>query len=81
MARGVPVKQIATADGGEVTVTTVYDLLMAQYGVPRGLDGDYPQSYDEDLPYTPAWSEKYTGIGQRRVGSLRAGVGPHGRIH
>lgn len=63
LRRGVPVKRIETADGGTVTVTTVYDLLMAQYGVPRGLEGQYPKDYnDEDLPYTPAWSEKYTGM-------------------
>jgi nitrate reductase alpha subunit len=44
-------------------VTTVYDILMAQFGVPRGLEGDYPVDYDdEDKPYTPAWSEKYTGL-------------------
>jgi nitrate reductase alpha subunit len=61
--RGVPVKKIKTTDGKTVTVTTVYDLLMAQYGVNRGLPGDYPADYDdEDKPYTPAWSEKYTGI-------------------
>ncbi|RMD96384.1 MAG: nitrate reductase subunit alpha, partial [Calditrichaeota bacterium] len=59
--RGVPVRKIRTADG-EVVVATVYDLLMAQYGVARGLPGDYPQGYDDDLPYTPAWSEKYTGL-------------------
>ncbi len=59
--RGVPVKQIKTAKG-TVTVATVYDLLMAQYGVPRGLSGDYPESYDDDKPFTPAWSEKYTGL-------------------
>jgi len=46
-------------------VTTVYDLLMAQYGVGRGLPGEYPANYDdESAPYTPAWSEKYTGIGR-----------------
>ena len=33
MTRGVPVKRIALADGRTVTVATVYDLLMAQYGV------------------------------------------------
>ncbi len=61
--RGVPVRTIATADGGEVVVTTVYDLLMAQYGVNRGLTGEYPADYDDEhAPYTPAWSEKYTGI-------------------
>ena len=62
--RGVPIRQITLADGSVATVTTVYDLLMAQYGVPRGLAGQYPSGYDEDAPYTPAWSEKYTGIGR-----------------
>ncbi|HHK42273.1 MAG TPA: nitrate reductase subunit alpha, partial [Planctomycetaceae bacterium] len=63
--RGVPVRRVRTADGEEVLVTTVYDLLMAQYGVARGLPGAYPDSYDdEEAPYTPAWSEKYTGIGR-----------------
>ncbi len=66
--RGVPVKRIQTADGEEVVVTTVYDLLMAQYGVPRGLAGDYPVDYDdENAPYTPAWSEKYTGMDRKMV--------------
>ncbi len=64
--RAVPVRKLETADGETVTVTTVYDLLMAQYGVPRGLEGAYPTSYDdEDAPYTPAWSERYTGIGRK----------------
>ena len=63
--RGVPVKKLTTAAGEVVQVTTVYDLLMAQYGVNRGLAGDYPQDYDdENAPYTPAWSEKYTGVGR-----------------
>jgi len=58
--RKVPVKYIDTSDG-KVPVTTVYDLLMAQYGVSRGLEG-YPDSYESDELYTPAWAEKYTGI-------------------
>ena len=63
--RGVPVKSLTTKDGKEVLVTTIYDLLMAQYGVNRGLSGAYPTDYDdENAPYTPAWSEKYTGIGR-----------------
>jgi nitrate reductase / nitrite oxidoreductase, alpha subunit len=45
-----------------VAVTTVYDLVMAQFGVARGLPGEYPASYTDDLPYTPAWQEKFTGI-------------------
>jgi nitrate reductase alpha subunit len=40
--RSVPVKKIETVDGETVLVATVYDLLMAQYGVARGLSGDYP---------------------------------------
>ncbi|MDP6796328.1 MAG: nitrate reductase subunit alpha, partial [Candidatus Krumholzibacteria bacterium] len=65
LKRGVPVRRIETEDGKTVRVATIYDLLMAQYGVPRGLEGDYPADYDNaDLPYTPAWSEKYTGIGR-----------------
>lgn len=64
--REVPTKKIKTADGKTVTVATVYDLLMAQYGVSRGLKGDYPKDYDdENFPYSPAWQEKYTGIGRK----------------
>jgi nitrate reductase alpha subunit len=63
LMRGVPAKRVTTAEGKSVLVTTVFDLLMAQYGVSRGLEGQYPKNYDDDsLPYTPAWSEKYTGI-------------------
>ena len=32
---------------GEVVVTTGFDLLMAQFGHSRGLDGAYPASYDD----------------------------------
>jgi len=62
LKRGVPARRIATADGREVLVATAYDLLMAQYGVPRGLPGEYPEDYNADAPYTPAWAEKYTGM-------------------
>ena len=66
--RGVPIKKIRTADGKTATVATVYDLLMAQYGVSRGLPGDYPKDYNDDSqPYTPAWSEKYTGMSRDMV--------------
>jgi nitrate reductase / nitrite oxidoreductase, alpha subunit len=66
--RGVPVRKIRTADGKTATVATIYDLLMAQYGVSRGLPGNYPKNYDDDSqPYTPAWAEKYTGMGREMV--------------
>jgi nitrate reductase alpha subunit len=65
--RGVPAKWIETEEG-EVLVTTVYDLMMAQFGVNRGLGGDYPSDYnDENQSYTPAWQEKWTGVSQETV--------------
>ena len=62
IARGVPVRRLTLADGSTTLVATVYDLLMAQYGVGRGLKGDYPAGPDDPRPYTPAWAERYTGI-------------------
>lgn len=65
--REVPVKYLETANGS-LTVTTIYDLLMAQFGVSRGLGGDYPENYDDETkPYTPAWQEKFTGIDRQTV--------------
>jgi nitrate reductase alpha subunit len=59
LRRGVPTRQV----GGRL-VTTVYDLLLAQYGVARpGLPGAWPAGYDDvDTPYTPAWQEPITGV-------------------
>jgi len=60
--RGVPVRKVETSNGVEL-VTTVYDLMMAQYGVNRGLVGDYPADYeDKNAAYTPAWQEVFTGV-------------------
>jgi nitrate reductase alpha subunit len=66
VTRSIPARKVKTADGLVITVTTVYDLLMAQYGVARGLAGEYPTSYDdESQAYTPAWMEKYTGLSRQ----------------
>jgi nitrate reductase alpha subunit len=45
-------------------VTTVFDLMLAQYGVARpGLPGTWPTGYDDaEVPYTPAWQEPITGV-------------------
>ncbi|MBK8920885.1 MAG: nitrate reductase subunit alpha [Saprospirales bacterium] len=65
--RGVPVKYIQTVDG-KIPVVTVYDLVMGQYGVGRGLPGDYPADYtDKDAAYTPAWQEIFTGVDSKTV--------------
>ncbi|MEU9186663.1 nitrate reductase subunit alpha [Streptomyces sp. NPDC048484] len=59
LRRGVPVRRVA----GQL-VTTVFDLLLAQYGVVRdGLPGIWPTGYDDpDQPYTPAWQAAITGV-------------------
>lgn len=65
--RGVPVHYLDTEDG-RIPVTTVYDLLMARYGVDRGLPGAYPADYgDADAAYTPAWQEIFTGVDAKTV--------------
>jgi nitrate reductase alpha subunit len=65
--RKVPVKTLELA-GGPAKVVTVYDLMLANYGVDRGLDDDQvAKSYDDNLPYTPAWQEKITGVNREHV--------------
>ncbi|MFQ5465410.1 MAG: nitrate reductase subunit alpha [Thermodesulfobacteriota bacterium] len=65
--RQVPVKYVETKDG-RVPVCTVFDLNIAHVGVARaGLGGDYCSSYDDDRAHSPAWQEKYTGIGRDTV--------------
>jgi nitrate reductase alpha subunit len=60
--RDVPVREIQTVDG-PVFVTTVYDLQLAQHGINRGFEGEWPSGFDDDThPFTPAWQEQYTGI-------------------
>ncbi|HET9177282.1 MAG TPA: nitrate reductase subunit alpha [Terriglobia bacterium] len=68
--RGVPVRNLQTTEG-VIPVATVFDLLMAQFGVPRGLSGEYPSSYDDEgMAYTPAWQEKFSGVGRETVVQL-----------
>ena len=56
--RGVPTTRVA-----DRLVTTVFDLLMARYGVPRdGLPGEWPTGYDDPQPGTPAWQEPITSV-------------------
>ena len=52
LRRRVPVRRV-----GERVVTTVYELLLAQYGVREAASYD-----DAEAPYTPAWQEPITGV-------------------
>ncbi len=68
LQRRVPAKKIKLADGREVLVATVYDLSMANYGVDQGLGGgNVATSFDDDVPYTPAWQEKHTSVPRQQV--------------
>ncbi|WP_026905820.1 nitrate reductase subunit alpha [Paucisalibacillus globulus] len=67
VTRGVPVKKMKDKDGNTITVTTVYDLMMAHVGINRGLAGDYPTDYDDPKPYTPSWQESITGVNRNHV--------------
>ncbi len=64
LRRGVPVRRI----GGRL-VTTVFDLMLAHYGVLRdGLPGVWPAGYDDPAePYTPAWQEQITSVSAEQV--------------
>ncbi len=67
LTKTVPVKRIQTADG-EVAVATVFDLFCANYGLDRGLGGDWvAKDYGEDVPGTPAWAEKITGVAADKI--------------
>ena len=64
----LPVKKIRLADGSESLVVTVGDLMLANYGVDRGLGGDFvAKSFDDNAPYTPAWQEQITGVDRNVV--------------
>ena len=59
LRRGVPTIRV---NGHRVT--TVFDLMLAQYGVGRdGLPGQWAGGYDDvSTPYTPAWQAEITGV-------------------
>ena len=65
MLRTVPVHRVSLADG-EALVATVFDLLrQLRYRTRAG--GEHARkSYDENVPYTPAWQERITGDSARQ---------------
>ncbi|MEU7176471.1 nitrate reductase subunit alpha [Micromonospora tulbaghiae] len=64
LRRGVPTRTVR----GQL-VTSVFDLVLAHYGVGRhGLPGQWPTGYDDvEAPYTPAWQEPVTGVPATQV--------------
>ncbi|MDP1532488.1 MAG: molybdopterin-dependent oxidoreductase, partial [Rubrivivax sp.] len=71
LVRGVPVQTVRLGKAGDeryAMVATVFDLQVANYGVARGVAGENcASSYDDDLPYTPAWQESITGVPRDQV--------------
>lgn len=67
--RGVPAKKL-NRNGEELYVTTVFDIMLANAGVNRGLTGDYPKDYDDLKPYTPGWQEEITGVDRKLAAQI-----------
>ncbi|WP_271680463.1 nitrate reductase subunit alpha [Thermomonas mangrovi] len=68
LERNIPIKRLQLADGQEWAVASVYDLLLAQYGVDRGFGGgNVASSFDDNVPGTPAWQERITGVPRAEV--------------
>lgn len=62
--RHIPVKTVEFTDGTTHQIATVYDLMLAQYGIKR-YEGDELAAKDETdatSAFTPAWQEKRTGV-------------------
>jgi nitrate reductase alpha subunit len=65
--RNVPVKKLKIKNK-DLYVATVFDLLVANYGIDRGLGGgNVASSYYDDIPYTPCWQEKITKVDKNDV--------------
>jgi nitrate reductase alpha subunit len=65
--RHLPARKVTTSNG-EVLVATVFDLLVGNYGIDRGFGGgNVAVSYDDDVPYTPAWAEAVTGVKREHI--------------
>jgi len=63
LVRNVPAKRVTLANGESALVASVFDLFVGNYGIDRGLGGgNVASSYDDDVPYTPAWQEQVTGV-------------------
>jgi nitrate reductase alpha subunit len=68
LTRNIPARRVTLAGGEEVLVATVFDLFCANYGLDRGLGGDWvSKDFDDDMPYTPAWAEKITGVAREKI--------------
>ena len=74
LTRNIPVKRMKLADGTETLVASVYDLLMANYGVDQGYGGEHlAKDFDDPAPYTPAWAEAITSVPRGQIIAVARG--------
>ena len=71
LIRTVPTHTLSLGKAGDkrtALVCTVFDLLVANYGVARGLPGENcAKNFDDNVPYTPAWQEQITGVPRDQI--------------
>ncbi|WP_029684311.1 nitrate reductase subunit alpha [Tatumella saanichensis] len=66
--RNVPARWLTLADGTQQPVVLVYDLVMANYGVDRGLEpAQATAGYDHVSACTPAWAEALCGVPRDQI--------------
>ena len=71
LVKRIPARRLRLANGEECHVATVYDLLLAQYGLDRGFGGGYVAAdYNAMVPGTPAWAEAITGVPRAQIVEL-----------
>lgn len=65
----LPARSIKLANGESVNVVSVFDLMVANYGIDRGLHPEDEGATDlnQVAPYTPAWQEAITGVPRETV--------------
>jgi len=67
LERHVPVKRVTLKDGAAYVAST-YDLFLANFGLDRGFGGGHvAASYDDDVPFTPAWAERVCGVPRQAI--------------
>ena len=63
LTRRVPSKTLTLADDSQRRVVSVYDLVLANYCLDRGLeDSNAATNYAEIKASHPAWGEQITGV-------------------
>ena len=69
LTRHIPAKTVHLKDGSDAHVATVYDLMLAQYGLKRFETDELAATGYDDVKsaYSPAWAEKVTGVKQSLI--------------